>query len=740
MGRGPVRRPGAGAPKGRCLMFGRPNAAFALLALMALSASALAIDEPATRWRVNLSASDSCIAFSQDGSMVAIGSGTIVDVRRSIDGVLIRRFDIQAPAVRAAAFSPDGTILVTGGATQANSDRSVKVWRMTDGLLLNSWRDYVTPYWLGVMPDGRTLLVGGTDYRETGRGITLYDMASGGRLREYAGAYAQSFDMNPSVTLVAAGYGASISVYNVADTTRAAHLPCSSASVVCLPAFSPDGAHLAVASDARELRLFRTSDWQILYARALGRNNRSYGLSYSPDSSTLALGTGYGASILFLRAFDGEPLQEFTPAGATGVNKVAFSPDNGHFAYTLFSPPTFIMARNPYGSQPPPMPSQISLPNVTAKPGQTVPIAATLSNGINSLPGRELAFAVDGTGIGIAVTEADGTAALPYHTLIEAPGGHLMTATYAGDADFADTTGYGVLIVGKAGTALFAPDRAAPVTTSVTLKAYLRRTTDNGPVSGRSIKFSVAGVAVGSAATSASGEAVLPWTVDDGPATRTLRTEFAGDTSYLACTADATLTAQTLATKVYVVDRTQMIKQYTVLKAYLYLLNNSAVPGKPMTVKVDGTALGTLNTNASGYVQFGYTVPEGTGAGVRTVRGEFAGDAGYLASGNNGKLTVTQGNLYIWPYIRSAKVGTNHTLKAYVRSLPDYVIQPGKPITFSVNGTPVGTANVAADGWASAIWAIPAGEPTGSHTGSAAFAGDSWYAAVTANTAFNVVP
>jgi hypothetical protein len=292
----------------------------------------------------------------------------------------------------------------------------------------------------------------------------------------------------------------------------------------------------------------------------------------------------------------------------------------------------------------------------------------------------------------------------------------------------------------KAPTSVYAPARSGIITTTVALKGYLKRTSDNAWVSGRTLEFTVAGTAVGSATTSAAGEAILNWVIADGAASRTIGVGFAGDASYEPSSTTATLTAQTVATKVYVVDRTQKIKQYTVLKAYLYLLNNTIVASKPMTVKVDGTALGTLNTNASGYVQFGYTVPEGAGDGVRVIRGEFAGDGGYNASANTGKLTVTQGNLYIWPYIRSGKVGTNLTLKAYVRSLPDYVIQPGKAIAFSVNGTPVGTANVAADGWASVTWAIPAGEPTGSHTGSAAFAGDSWYAAVTANTAFNVVP
>lgn len=100
---------------------------------------------------------------------------------------------------------------------------------------------------------------------------------------------------------------------------------------------------------------------------------------------------------------------------------------------------------------------------------------------------------------------------------------------------------------------------------------------------------------------------------------------------------------------------------------------------------------------------------------------------------------MIKGDLYLWPYVRSGKRGTNHPLQAYVRSLPDYVIQPGKSITFKVNGTTIGSVAVAATGWATVIWAIPAGEPTGSHTCTAEFAGDAWYAAVSVNTTFNVV-
>jgi hypothetical protein len=47
---------------------------------------------------------------------------------------------------------------------------------------------------------------------------------------------------------------------------------------------------------------------------------------------------------------------------------------------------------------------------------------------------------------------------------------------------------------------------------------------------------------------------------------------------------------------------------------------------------------------------------------------------------------------------------------------------------------------VAADGWATVSWAIPAVEPTGAHSGAAEFSGDDWYSATTATSAFNVVP
>jgi hypothetical protein len=384
----------------------------------------------------------------------------------------------------------------------------------------------------------------------------------------------------------------------------------------------------------------------------------------------------------------------------------------------------------------------VTVPAAAGVIGASVTLAATLNRSSDgaALAGRSLAFSVEGATVGSALTAADGQARLPYTVPAgSGPGVRTLGAIFGGDASHNTGSGSGNLQV-RAASNLYVPDRSGIIGEATYLRAYLRRSTDSATLPGRTVAFSVAGADVGTAVTDASGQASLAWVITAGDATRTLSASFAGDDLYTGSAGSATLTAQTLATKVYVVDRTQKIRQYTVLKAYLYTLANAVIPNKPITVKVDGAPVGTGNTNASGYVQFGYTVPEGGGSGLRTISGAFAGDPGYLASSNTGKLTVTKGALYLWPYIRSGKRGADHPLRAYVRSLPDYVIQPGKSITFKVSGSVIGTAVVAADGWAAVTWAIPAGEPTGAHTGAAEFAGDAWYSATTATSSFNVVP
>ncbi len=426
------------------------------------------------------------------------------------------------------------------------------------------------------------------------------------------------------------------------------------------------------------------------------------------------------------------------PDCPSGAHRVTPSKSGATFA-PVFSDVTVGPARSNVDFSAQVIPTKVTVSAASGSIGQTLSLSAKLERTDTSaaLDGKILSFAVDGSAIDSATTDGTGTATVSYKLPESAGAGNrLLSAAYAANLQYAGSSGTAPLPVSKSATSIFVPDRTQIAGQPIVLRGYLKRLTDSTMIQGRSLSFAVAGTTVGTGTTDATGMATYTWTVTGGGV---IRVDFAGDAAYHASYGTGTMIAQTYATKVYVVDRTAKIKTYVVLKAYLYRLDNTPVSGKIMTVKVDGVDLGTDTTRPSGYVQLGYTVPEAAGSGVRVIRGEFDGDAGYTASANNGKLTALKGDVYIWPYVRSGKRGTNHPLKAYVRSLPDYVILPGKSISFKVNGSLISTTVVASDGWATVDWAIPSGETSGAHTATAEFAGDAWYQAVAASTSFNVV-
>ncbi|NLH98570.1 MAG: Ig-like domain repeat protein, partial [Chthonomonadales bacterium] len=188
-----------------------------------------------------------------------------------------------------------------------------------------------------------------------------------------------------------------------------------------------------------------------------------------------------------------------------------------------------------------------------------------------------------------------------------------------------------------------------------------------------------------------------------------------------------TLTAQTWATKMSGVDRTGPIASYRILKAWLWKMDNTPIPGKSILFKLDGTVLGSDNTRPAGYAQIGYTIADGAGAGVRTIRAEWAGDGGYLPSNCTNKLTVTKATPYIWVMPRTVPQGGIARFYAYFRRLPDYQKQAGKTLSFKIDGTwivDVVTLSGAEAGIARYNYTTV--ESVGNHTLRAEFAGDAW--------------
>lgn len=71
-------------------------------------------------------------AFSPDGQLIASSDGYGIKLRRTVDGVLV--LIIPSVEIPSIAFSPDGAYIA--GAVE--SERAVKLWRVSDGTLVNA--------------------------------------------------------------------------------------------------------------------------------------------------------------------------------------------------------------------------------------------------------------------------------------------------------------------------------------------------------------------------------------------------------------------------------------------------------------------------------------------------------------------------------------------------------------------------------------------------------------------------
>ena len=343
------------------------------------------------------------------------------------------------------------------------------------------------------------------------------------------------------------------------------------------------------------------------------------------------------------------------------------------------------------------------------------------------LVGKTVVFKVNGSTIGQAVTDADGRAAVSWFVLNEYVPTAALRADFAGDVLYGAGSGEGTLSVKDVPTMMTTPDRAGTIGETVLLRGWLRRVFDSAPLQSRTLAFDVDGTEVGQSVTELTGRATLPYTVPDGPTTRQITCRFSGDVTYAPSSANAVLTASTWPTKMFGVNRDGRITSYRILKAWLYRLDNTPVVGKTIGFTLDGTWIGNDLTRSTGLAQIGYTIADGTGAGVRQIRAEWAGDGGYLPSSCSNALTVYRAIPYIWVMPRSVPRGGIARLYAYFRRLADYQKQEGKTVTFRVDGTWIADVVTLSGSEAGiARHSYPTVEPPGVHVIRCEFAGDAW--------------
>ena len=225
------------------------------------------------------------IAFSPDGSLLAVASSIGIWIYNAQSGKELDLLIGHTASVNGVAFSPDGHLIVSG-----SEDRTVCVWDASTGQHLKT---FTTDHVHGVgkvafSPDSRSIATNGGFF---GAGIQLWNTVSGTRNETLLGG---PFSFNRNGQTIATGVAGAIFLWDVVSGSRKKTLTGPNSEITVL-VFSPNGRFLASGHD------FPTS--LNLWDAATGVHLRTItnhsllnvkSLVFSPDSRTLVSGGALG--------------------------------------------------------------------------------------------------------------------------------------------------------------------------------------------------------------------------------------------------------------------------------------------------------------------------------------------------------------------------------------------------------------------------------------------------------------
>jgi WD40 repeat protein/DNA-binding SARP family transcriptional activator/energy-coupling factor transporter ATP-binding protein EcfA2 len=268
------------------------------------------------------------MAFSADGSMVAVRDGLTLTVQSTLDGQLVSQPMVGHDAsIHEVAFSPDGRLMASAG-----FDGIVNVWVVATGQLLYPPLAAHDGRVLAVAwsPDGTMLATGGTDAR-----IVLWNALTGAPLGPPLlghGNWVRILAWTPDGSRLISGDAVGrVITWDVGDTRW---LPGHTSAVRGL-AFSPDGRTLASGSFDQTVLLRDVTSGRTQSPARQGHENAVLNVAYSPDGSYLVSASA-GGEVVRWNAATGQPLGEPLHGHEGPVAGLAISPDGRTIASGSF--------------------------------------------------------------------------------------------------------------------------------------------------------------------------------------------------------------------------------------------------------------------------------------------------------------------------------------------------------------------------------------------------------------------
>ena len=282
-------------------------------------------------WEANLVSWFMNAAFSPDGSLVANGRGSVVEIRDADTGAVLETLP-HVGNVGDVAFSPDGLRLVAGG---GESKETIRSWRTSDWALehtyatTHKWADFA------FTPDGSMMASGGGFDNPS---IRLWDPATGALLRtisvggSFGPAYQVGITADAQYVYASHRYNL-VKIFRVDTGELVNHIEETVSIQVAPDEQTFLGQPPTCGEPFQRWATFSFPDGQLL-EEFMTHSSTVYAMDVSPGGSTVASGAYYFDSAV--RLWDVETSQRtgelYYTCNSDGVTDVAYSPDGALLA------------------------------------------------------------------------------------------------------------------------------------------------------------------------------------------------------------------------------------------------------------------------------------------------------------------------------------------------------------------------------------------------------------------------